>query len=45
MQLTFSSPIEAADAGRRIISGVVVPFGKIGNTSVGPVIFERGSIA
>ncbi len=45
MQLTFSSPIEAADAGRRIISGVVVPFGKVGNTSVGPVIFERGSIA
>ena len=45
MQLTFSSPIEAADAGRRIISGVVVPFGKVGNTSVGPVVFERGSIA
>jgi HK97 family phage prohead protease len=42
--LTFSSSIEAADSGRRIISGVVVPFGKIGHTSVGPVIFERGSI-
>jgi HK97 family phage prohead protease len=34
-----------ADAGRRIISGVVVPFGKIGHTNVGAVIFERGSIA
>jgi HK97 family phage prohead protease len=42
--LTFSSPIEAADSGRRIISGVVVPYGKVGNTSVGAVIFERGSI-
>ena len=43
--LTFSSPIEAADQGRRIISGLVVPFGKVGNTSVGQVVFERGSIA
>lgn len=44
-QLNFSSPIEAADVERRIIAGVVVPFGVIGNTSVGPVVFERGSIA
>lgn len=43
--LTFSTPIEAADAGRRIISGVVVPFGKVGRTSAGNVVFERGSIA
>ena len=43
--LTFSSPIEAADTGRRIISGVVVPFGKVGHTSVGDVVFEQGSIA
>jgi HK97 family phage prohead protease len=45
MLINFSSPIEAADSGRRVISGVVVPFGKVGNTSVGPVVFERGSIA
>lgn len=45
MILTFSSAIEASDAGRRIISGVVVPFNKVGHTSVGQVIFERGSIA
>jgi hypothetical protein len=45
MHLTFSAPIQAADQGRRIISGVVVPFGKIGYTNVGAVIFERGSIA
>ena len=44
MRLTFSSPIEAADAQRRVISGVVVPFNKVGNTSAGPVIFESGSI-
>jgi hypothetical protein len=45
VKLTFSSAIEAADTERRIIAGVVVPFGEIGNTSVGPVMFERGSIA
>lgn len=42
--LTFSSAIEAADAGRRIISGQIVPFGEVGNTSAGAVVFERGSI-
>jgi HK97 family phage prohead protease/HK97 family phage major capsid protein len=45
MNLQFSSPIEASDAGRRIISGIVVPFGTVGNTSAGPVIFEAGSIS
>lgn len=44
MHLTFSSPIESADASRRIIAGVVVPFNKVGNTSVGAVVFESGSI-
>ena len=42
--LTFSASIEAADANRRIISGQIVPWGEVGNTSVGKVIFERGSI-
>ena len=42
--LTFSSPIEASDAQRRIISGQIVPFGSVGNTSIGKVIFEKGSI-
>lgn len=45
MRLEFSSAIEAADTERRIIAGVVVPFGQIGHTSAGPVMFERGSIA
>lgn len=44
MILKFSSEIEAADVERRIIAGVVVPFNKVGYTSVGPVIFESGSI-
>jgi HK97 family phage prohead protease len=42
--LTFSAPIEAADGQRRIVSGQIVPFGAVGNTSAGHVIFERGSI-
>jgi HK97 family phage prohead protease len=44
IHLKFSSPIEAADASRRIISGVVVPFNKVGHTSAGAVVFETGSI-
>ena len=43
--LTFSAAIEASDTGRRIISGKIVPFnGEVGNTNVGPVIFEAGAI-
>ena len=45
MILNFSSEIEAADVERRIIAGIVVPFNKVGYTSVGPVVFESGSIA
>ena len=44
MKLTFSTSIEAADAERRIIAGKIMEFGAIGQTSVGPVMFERGSI-
>ena len=43
--LTFSASIEAADAGRRIISGKIVPFGdEVGQTNVGRVVFQAGSI-
>jgi HK97 family phage prohead protease len=42
--LTFSQEIQAADTERRIISGLVAPYGEIGHTSAGPVMFERGSI-
>jgi uncharacterized protein len=44
MQLTFSSNIKC-DQGRRLISGKIVPYdGEIGQTSVGAVVFEQGSI-
>ena len=44
MKLTFSTDIQAADAERRVIAGKIMEFGAIGHTSVGPVMFERGSI-
>ena len=44
MLLNFNSPIEAADGERRIVSGQIVPFGSVGNTSIGKVMFETGSI-
>lgn len=43
--LTFSGVIEASDSTRRVIAGKIVPFGEPGFTSVGKVVFERGSIA
>jgi HK97 family phage prohead protease len=43
--LTFSQEIQAADTERRIVSGLVAPYGEIGHTSAGPIMFERGSIA
>jgi HK97 family phage prohead protease len=44
MKLTFSSHIEAADTERRVIAGKIVPFEEVGNTSVGKVVFAKGSI-
>ena len=40
----FSTDITAADADRRTIVGTVVPYGMIGNTSLGPVTFAAGSV-
>jgi HK97 family phage prohead protease len=45
LKLTFSAAIEAADSERRIISGKIMEYGATGQTSVGPVVFEKGSIA
>ena len=45
MLLTFNQEIQAADAGSRTVSGLVAPYGEVGYTSAGPVVFERGSIA
>ena len=44
MRLEFSAPITAANVAEKTITGVVVPFGKPGATSMGPVVFELGSI-
>ena len=44
MHLNLASSIQSSDSGRRLISGVVLPFNTIGNTSAGPVIFESGSV-
>jgi len=45
MILTFSSNIEASDTERRIIAGKIAPYGEVGNTSAGAVVFAEGSIA
>ena len=45
MLLTFNQEIQAADTERRVISGLVAPYGEVGFTSAGPVMFERGAIA
>ena len=45
MLLTFNQEIQDADTERRTVSGLVAPYGEIGFTSAGPVMFERGSIA
>ncbi len=45
MLLTFNQEIQAADTERRIVSGLIAPYGEIGYTSAGAVVFERGSIA
>ena len=45
LHLTFNTTVESSDAQRRIIAGKIVPFGEIGNTSAGQVVFEKGSIS
>ena len=42
LHLTFNTTVESSDAQRRIIAGKIVPFGEIGNTSAGQVVFEKG---
>lgn len=43
MKVTYSTEITASDVDSRILAGQIVPFGKPGNTSAGPVIFEQGA--
>lgn len=44
MLVTFSAALTAAEPETRIVGGQIVPFGKPGNTSAGPTVFETGSI-
>ena len=43
--ITFAAHVMGANEATRQITGLVVPFGKSGNTSAGPVVFELGSIS
>jgi len=44
--LTFSGNIQAVDSGeRRTISGKIAPYGEVGYTSAGKVVFAEGSIS
>jgi len=45
LHLTFNNAIEAADTERRMITGKIAPYGEVGYTSAGPVVFEQGSIS
>ncbi|NCX55772.1 MAG: hypothetical protein EBW87_01025 [Burkholderiaceae bacterium] len=42
--VTFAAHVTGANEATRQISGVVVPFERVGNTSAGQVVFEFGSI-
>ena len=44
MRLTFSTPIQAADTERRMITGTIMEYGAKGETSAGAVVFQQGSI-
>ena len=45
MLLTFSQEIQAADTERRIVSGLVAPYGEVGHTSAGPYVAAAGKVA
>jgi HK97 family phage prohead protease len=44
MILTFSASITASDGESRMIAGKIAPYGEVGYTSAGKVVFEEGSI-
>lgn len=44
LRLNFSGQIEATDTTRRVIAGKILPFGEIGHTNIGDVVFEKGSV-
>ena len=44
MHLTFSASITASDSESRMIAGKIAPYGEVGYTSAGKVVFQEGSI-
>ena len=44
MILTFSQDVLTCNKSKRELTGVIVPFGKIGQTNMGEVMFESGSL-
>ena len=44
MLLTFSASITASDGERRVIAGKIAPYGEVGYTSAGKVVFAENSI-
>jgi HK97 family phage prohead protease len=44
MILTFSASITASDGESRMIAGKIAPYGEVGYTSAGKVVFQEGSI-
>lgn len=44
MILTFSQDVLSCNKSKRELTGVIVPFGKIGQTNMGEVMFEAGSL-
>lgn len=45
MILNFNSAIEASNSDTRVIAGKIAPYGEIGNTSAGKVVFKEGAIS
>jgi HK97 family phage prohead protease len=45
MILNFNSNVLTANISKREITGLIVPFEKIGSTSMGDVVFAQGSLS
>jgi len=45
LELTFSAPSVTANQSARTITGQIVPFGEIGHTSIGPVMFDAAAFS
>jgi HK97 family phage prohead protease len=44
MEIKFSTDILSANTSRREMKGLIVPFGQVGHTNMGDVVFTKGSI-